>query len=222
MNSILNFCWKIVKKLVDEGTTKKFIFINSDNADKPFTHIHQSQLEEKYGGISPNHEKEINLPFFLPSNDYSIDDNKEQMKTKDQYLKLALDNKLCAISPYLQKTINSCKLEIQKGRNVILRRNDTAYFECNSVLDESENEDSDMKNEDKINKLIKDEENEKSSDNGAITYVSDNKEGGFSERTTNGLNKVKGNSNRTRMITIFETKEENGGCCAYKNSCQIF
>ena len=26
MNSILNFCWKIVRKMVDEGTAKKFIF----------------------------------------------------------------------------------------------------------------------------------------------------------------------------------------------------
>ena len=102
---------------------------------------------------------------------------------------------------------------------MIIRHNDTAYFECDSQIEGNEYE---MENIAKMDKLMKEEENEKSSDNGAATYMSDNKDGHCSERTTNVIPKVRGNANRNRMITIFETKEENGNCCAFKNSCIIF
>ena len=221
MNSILNFCWKIVKKIVDEATTKKFVFINSDNADKPFTHIHPSQLEEKYGGTSPNVPDVLDFPFMLPSPQYSIDErNKEKIISETQYIELAMEHKLCAISPYLSNKISHIQSEMEKGNNVIIRHNDTAYFECDSQIEGNEYEME--KNIAKMDKLMKEEENEKSSDNGAATYMSDNKDGHCSERTTNVIPKVRGNANRNRMITIFETKEENGNCCAFKNSCIIF
>ena len=98
---VSNFCWNIVKNLVNETTTGKFVFISNENDihNTILSHVHPSQLEEKYGGTSQNVDFPLSFPFILPSDEYQIDDsNNNQIISKEEYIKFIGTDKLSVIS----------------------------------------------------------------------------------------------------------------------------
>jgi hypothetical protein len=118
MSGILNFCWRIIKNLVNDKTKEKFIFISneSDIHRTIINHVHPSQLEEKYGGTSPNIVTPLTFPFFLPSEKYQVDDsNKDQIITKENYMTLIEKDKLLVVSPYVEQKI---KIDINLTQNL--------------------------------------------------------------------------------------------------------
>ena len=101
MNAILNFCWNLIKGIVDEGTAKKFVFITSENTGVPFSHVNKEQLEDKFGGKAKNIPDYLDIPFLLPSSNYLLE-KKEGIITEEEYIQLAKEKKLCVMSPYLK------------------------------------------------------------------------------------------------------------------------
>jgi hypothetical protein len=104
MDSILNFCYNIIKSLIDERTTNKIKFINNQNDinDIVLSNIHSSQIERKYGGDCDNLINNLKFPFILPNNDYQIEKFRKEIISEDEYLNKVKKDELCVISPYLK------------------------------------------------------------------------------------------------------------------------
>ena len=205
MNYVLNICWKLVKKLIDEKTVQKFNFISGQDDIKNLvlTKIHPSQLEMKFGGEAENITDEVEFPFILPSDQYQIDDrNRSQIVTEEEYIELFNNNKLVIISPYL---IQEGKIKLEsclrnsiydKGRITYNRDGNPVYngvefFECQSQKS------SEMDN------------------NGLYKEMKD-------EKLLRGKNKFKNSNQQNDYInnTAFETGEKNANIC--KCSCLIY
>ena len=103
MDSILNFCYNIIKSLIDERTTNKIKFINNQNDinDIVLINIHSSQIERKYGGDCDNLINNLKFPFILPNSDYQIEKFRKEIISEDEYLNKVKNDELCVISPYL-------------------------------------------------------------------------------------------------------------------------
>ncbi len=218
MNYVLNMCWKIVKKLIDERTAQKFNFISGEDDIKNLvlTKIHPSQLEKRFGGEAENISDEIEFPFILPSNIYQIDDrNKSQIISEKKYIEMAMNNKLVTISPYLIKegkirydNINNNKRDSEKrikfNDKGNLVYNDIEFFEC---LSRDSNENSNISDEEDVR--------QKYSEENIKLYGRKNKnnrnniKNGVSESASNEIN------------TAFELGEEKANCCSCK-ACLIF
>ena len=150
MNYVLTMCWKIVKKLIDERTASKFNFISGENDIKELvlSKIHPSQLERRFGGIAENIPDEIDFPFFLPSNQYQIDDrNESNIVSEEKYIEMVNNDKLVTISPYIiqegkikNNLINNEKSKINNDLKIIFNKNgnpvynDIEFFECQSQI----------------------------------------------------------------------------------------
>jgi hypothetical protein len=145
MSGILNFCWRIIKNLVNDKTKEKFIFISneSDIHSTIINHVHPSQLEEKYGGTSPNIVTPLTFPFFLPSEKYQVDDsNKDQIITKENYMSLIEKDKLLVVSPYIEQKIkidtnltqNLQKSLLLKAKNSINIVNNSSTINSNECV----------------------------------------------------------------------------------------
>jgi hypothetical protein len=220
MNYVLNMCWKIVKKLIDERTAQKFNFISGQDDIKELvlSKIHPSQLELKFGGTAENIPDEIDFPFFLPSEIYQIDDrNKSQIVSEEEYIELANNNKLVVISPYLISE-GKIKMDIVKGSKNIFNEgkvkyndkgnpivNDVEYFECQS---NNSNENSKLELEEEDNKQFSDE-NENIKLYGRRKKGNNNGISGVSDSGTNEIN------------TVFELGEDRTNCCKC-SACLIF
>lgn len=161
MSGVLNFCWRIIKNLINETTKEKFVFISNDNDIQStiVNHVHPSQLEEKYGGTSPNIITPFTFPFFLPSDNYQVDDsNKDQIITQEEYMQLIEKEKLLVISPYINQKIiidtnltqnlqKSLLLKVKNNMNVVnnsstinsnecvIIANNMEFYECESELE---------------------------------------------------------------------------------------
>ena len=217
MNYVLNMCWKIVKKLIDERTAQKFNFISGENDIKELvlTKIHPSQLEKRFGGDAENINDELEFPFILPSDIYQIDErNKFQIKSEEEYIELAMNNKLVTISPYL---IQEGKIKLDNIDHYINRNNklgvkfnnngnpvynEMEFFECQSRGSIENNN---------INDENDDNSREKYSDENMKLYGRKNRVNNFggSESGTNEVN------------TVFELREEKLNCCKC-STCFIF
>ena len=213
MNYVLTMCWKIVKKLIDERTAQKFNFISGEDDIKSFVlnTIHPSQLEQQFGGEAENVGENLDFPFLLPSNEYQIDDrNEDQIITEEEYIKLADEDKLVTISPYLIEegkinnidNINNNQEIIkvvfnEKGNPVY---NDMEFFECLS----RDNENSNMSFEENS------ENNQSSNENDKL----------YSKRKNNHI-KSTSESGSNELNTVFEIGEDKANCCNCK-SCNIF
>jgi hypothetical protein len=150
MNYVLTMCWKIVKKLIDERTASKFNFISGENDIKELvlSKIHPSQLERRFGGLAENIPDEIDFPFFLPSNQYQIDDrNESNIVSEEKYIEMVNNDKIVTISPYIMqegkiknnlinnersKKNNDLKIIFNKNGNPVY--NDIEFFECQSQI----------------------------------------------------------------------------------------
>ena len=232
MGYVLNFSWKIIKKLIDERTAEKFNFINSqsDIDEYVLKTIHPSQLEKKYGGKAEDLNEVIDFPFILPSDIYQYDYNRSNIITEDEYIRKGKNNELCEISPYLIGEINdNSKL---KSKSKILENNNSEpiiynnieFYEC-----ESFNDSFNQNNYDNIilidnNELKIDDNNndQKSSKTNATDFITEN------TITKNNNNKInskfksenKLNNNSRKNSILFETEATHGGCC--KEGCIIF
>ena len=206
MNYVLTMCWKIVKKLIDERTASKFNFISGENDIKELvlSKIHPSQLERRFGGVAENIPDEIDFPFFLPSNQYQIDDrNESNIVSEEKYIEMVNNDKLVTISPYIiqegkikNNLINNEKSKINNDLKIIFNKNgnpvynDIEFFECQSQLS-SEMEKSNLNIE-----------------NGDIQLLKYKEE-------LNQLENIK------NINTVFEMGEENTNICKC-SSCAIF
>jgi hypothetical protein len=220
MNYVLNMCWKIVKKLIDERTAQKFNFISGqdDINELVLSKIHPSQLEAKFGGTAENIPDEIYFPFFLPSNIFQIDDrNKSQIVSEEEYIELANNNKLISISPYLISE-GKIKMDIVKTSKNIFNQgevkyndkgnpivNDVEYFECQS---NNSKENSKLELEEEDNKQFLDG-NENIKLYGRRIKGNNNGISGVSDSGTNEIN------------TVFELGEDRTNCCKC-SACLIF
>ena len=221
MSGILNFCWNIVKNLVNETTTGKFVFISNENDihNTILSHVHPSQLEEKYGGTSQNVDFPLSFPFILPSDEYQIDDsNNNQIISKEEYIKFIGTDKLSVISPYIDAEIrininlsqNLQKSKIFRGKNSSITnnvstmnsneffvvKNNTEFYECNSNL-ENDNEEIQINYDDKDfitkSEILKSKNREEIKDIGI-----------------------------SKSNTTFESNENKINCCQCSSVCSIF
>ena len=204
MNSFLNMCWKIVKKVVDSTTTTKFIFVDESNKHLIFNHVHYSQLEEKYGGTAPNMPVHLDIPFNIPKGGtYLVNQSKEKIISKKEYINRAINNKLVVVSPYLERIISDYQNAQKDGKEVIvLDEEKSMFFECNS--DYQNDSDQEANDKCKDNHFVDDS----SANGGAVTYNSDfiNKEGLFKDKLIPSRKKNPQN-------LVLETIQEQPGCC---------
>ena len=207
MNYILTMCWKIVKKIIDERTASKFNFISGENDIKQLVllKIHPSQLERRFGGLAENIPDQVDFPYFLPSNQYQIDDKNEfNIVSEEKYIEMANNNKLVKVSPYL---IQEGKIRTNLGNNERNRKNNDLgiifnkngnpvynnieFFECQSHMS-SDIESNNLNNESNDDiKLLR------------------------------GKKEVKQEGFIFKHDTIFERDEEKANSCIC-NSCYIF
>jgi hypothetical protein len=216
MNYVLTMCWKIVKKLIDERTAQKFNFISGEDDVKNLVlnNIHPTQLEQRFGGEAEDVGEDLDFPFLLPSNEYQVDDrNDDQIVSEEEYIRLANEDKLVTISPYLIEegkinnidNINNNKEDIkivfnEKGNPVY---NNVEFFECLS----RDYENSNMSFEENS------ENNQSSNENDKL----------YSKRKNNLVNNLKSTSESgtNELNTVFELNENRANCCNCK-SCVIF
>ena len=230
MGYVLNFCWKIIKKLIDERTAEKFQFINgqSDIENIVLKNVHPSQLEKKYGGEAENLDEEIDFPFILPSQQYQNDYNRKEIISEEEYIRKAKNNELCEISPYLKEKINGNDDNINNNINLknkpkffggdgieepIIYDN-IEFYECESFKDDSNNDinnnvniifvENDIKIEDNIN-------DQKSS----LTNASDFKGDNINYEKKDNSKFKRGNQYNKKHLIIenLEKDEINGRCC---------
>ena len=209
MNYILNMCWKIIKKVVDERTVKKFNFISdeSDIQEYVLKNINPTQLEKKYGGLAENVSDNIEFPFMLPSDEYQVNGEKNII-SESEYIELVNQNKLVTISPYLiqeGKISKTNKAFFNKDGNLVF--NDIEFFECDSIYidDDDDNIETGKKNYD----------SDKSKDE---KY----KLRGKKISTAENNNIIEGEDNDTKeMNIVFEINENRANCCKC-SSCVIF
>ena len=165
MNYILNMCWKIIKRLIDERTAQKFNFISGEEDIKNLvlSKIHPSQLEQRFGGDAENVGEELDFPFILPSDIYQIDDrNEDQIVSEEEYINMVNNNKLVTVSPYLIQEGKINNSFIQKESKMKLKYNEKGnpvyggieFFEC-----QSENYDYSSMSMDQSNNNISNEDN---------------------------------------------------------------
>ena len=137
METILNFCFNIIKNVIDVRTTNKFKFIDNQNDinNIVLTNIHSSQIERKYGGDANNLIHDLDFPFILPSNEYQIEKNRKEIINEEEYIKKYKNNELCVISPYLyNKNISS---ETSSKKPIIY--NGMEFYEVSSIPSSSRN-----------------------------------------------------------------------------------
>lgn len=238
MSSMLNLCWTVIQKFLDEGTVKKFVFVHNKNKDQILTHVNPSQLENKYGGICPNRTeyKEI---FYLPSRDYLTDENKMNAKyliSEERYIERAIDGGLVDISPYLIEEINNRRqlnntiytvALTQINDNIIVDQNESIILiKGDDHDDEDNNRHCDNREKDiDLDSRSKEKENDElKSVNHAKVRDEDYDTADFSMSNSNHIlsskrtkyNDIETNKN---MKTIFESKEEYSYCC-YNNNNQ--
>ena len=229
MNYILNMCWKIVKRLIDERTASKFNFISGegDIKDLVLSKIHPSQLEQRFGGEAENVGDDLDFPFLLPSDEYQIDErNEDQIVSEDKYINMVNDDKLVTISPYLiqegkidnnnnininmninnEKEINEMKLFFNEKGNPVY--NNIEFFECQSKDYDNSNISLDQSNNNINSNSNNSNDNEKLYGK-KILRRNNNNIKSSSESGTNEIN------------TVFELGEEKSNCCNCK-SCIIF
>ena len=208
MNSILNFCWKIIKNLIDQTTAEKFSFLSNENDIKEnvLKYINPSQLEKKYGGTAENIEDKMDFPFILPSNKYQIENEiNNEIISKNKYLELVNENKLTAISPYI--TNNDIKINDYNDKNSDIQIiNDITFFECESEINiDCINSDSQKQN----NTFCDDVEDER--------IVIQSLRRHFNSKRKYNYLKYKNENNKTE----FEINENRVNCCECK-ACLIF
>lgn len=222
MNGILNFCWRIVKNLINDTTKEKFIFISNENDIQTtiINHVHPSQLEEKYGGTSPNIKVPLCFPFFLPSDKYQVDDsNKDQIITQEKYMTLIENDKLVVISPYIERKMKidanlsqnlkkSMLLKIKNNINAInntstinsnecvIVKNDMEFYECESILEDDILQSNNYEKNLEINSLILKSKNKNEEDNKDYEI--------------------------SRNNTVFEANEKKIDYCQCSSVCIIF
>ena len=116
MDTILNFCFNIIKNLIDERTSNKIRFIRNQNDinDIVLTNIHSSQIERKYGGDANNLINDLEFPFILPSNEYQIQENRKEIISEEEYIKRFKNNEICVLSPYLKYKIKLSEISDKK------------------------------------------------------------------------------------------------------------
>ena len=137
MESILNFCFNIIKNVLDVRTTNKIKFIDNQNDinNIVLTNIHSSQIERKYGGDANNLFHDLDFPFILPSKEYQIEKNRKEIINEEEYIKKYKNNELCVFSPYLK---NNNKLsDISDKKPVIY--NGMEFYEVSSIPSSSRN-----------------------------------------------------------------------------------
>lgn len=234
MSSILNLCWNIIKKFLDEGTVKKFVFVNSSNKEQILTHVHPSQLEIKYGGIYPN-RTEYKEVFYLPSQEYLSENKKmngNHLISEEEYIERAIDGLVIDVSPYLIDEINNRRLMNNTIYTVALTQinDDNIANEPIIIIKENEDEE-DIDSNDKNNELIhaeldidiinkdRDKENEETKSlNHVKVKDEDYDTADLSISNSNHIisSSKKGKTNDIvykNMKTIFESKEERSFCC---------
>ena len=208
MNYVLNMCWKIIKKLIDERTAQKFNFISGDNdiRELVLSKINPTQLERRFGGSADNIPDEIDFPFLLPSDEYQVNDsNEDQIVSEEEYIQMANNDKLVTISPYLIQEGKIKARIMNNGREANLKKeninivynkngnpvyNDIEFFECQSNID-SELGNSNLNDE-----------------------INDNYK-------LRGKNKIKDSDNEEKTNTVFEMGEEKANGCKC-STCLIF
>lgn len=87
---------------MEESTASKIV-VSSSNSDKLIdSHIHTSQLENKFGGSVP--EREAYWPPMLPEGGCLVDSNPTKLVHPEEYRNMYYNGKLngCTISPYLK------------------------------------------------------------------------------------------------------------------------
>ena len=231
MGYVLNFCWKIIKKLIDERTAEKFNFINnqSDIDEYVLKNIHPSQLEKKYGGQADDLDEVIDFPFILSSNIYQYDYNRNNIISEDEYIRRAKNNDLCEISPYLENEINGdSKLKskhkiIDNSSKEPIIYNNIEFYECES-FDDSYNQNNNDNiifidiNEVKTDDINNDQKSYKTNATDLKTEnnicKNNNNKNNSKFKSGNKLNNIRKNS------ILLEKEEINGGCC--KGGCTVF
>ena len=209
MSSILNFCWKIVKNLIDKTTAAKFSFLSSENDIKEnvLSYINPSQIEKRYGGTAENIDDNIEFPFILPSNQYQIENKiNNEIISEEKYLELVNEKKLTAISPYIKNDNNNNKCKHNKNDIVV---NDITFYECESEINIETNFDSRKFNLATIEDDVEDEK---------IVIRSLNKDLN-SKKEYNCLSSK--NESTTAAATEFELNENKANCCEC-STCLIF
>ena len=219
MNYILTVCWKIVKKLIDERTAQKFNFISGEDDIKNLvlSQIHPTQLEQRFGGVAENVGEDLDFPFILPSSEYQIDDrNEDQIITEEEYIRMANNDKLVSISPYLieegkinnididnmNKTNQDIKIVFNEKGNPVY--NDIEFFECTSRDYENSHMSIGQHSYNNYN-------NRYSNDNDKL----------YTRKNINTNRKSSSESGSNEINTAFEMLEERANCCNCK-SCYIF
>ena len=211
MNYILNMCWKIIKKLIDERTAQKFNFISGENDIQEYVlkDINPNQLEKKYGGLAENVSDNIKFPFILPSDEYQVSDE-NRLISEEEYIEMVNQNKLVTISPYLIQ-----EGKIKKENNVFFNKdgnlvfNDIEFFECNSNICNDE----DSVKIEKQNNEFEENKVEKTKLRGRKT---------FSGEMNNIIEGEGTETNEMNVINVaFENYENDANCCKC-SSCDIF
>ena len=211
MNYILNMCWKIIRKLIDERTAQKFNFISGENDIQEYVlkDINPNQLEKKYGGLAENVSDNIKFPFILPSDEYQVSDE-NRLISEEEYIEMVNQNKLVTISPYLIQ-----EGKIKKENNVFFNKdgnlvfNDIEFFECNSNICNDE----DSVKIEKQNNEFEENKVEKTKLRGRKT---------FSGEMNNIIEGEGTETNEMNVINVaFENYENDANCCKC-SSCDIF
>ena len=245
MDSILNFCYNIIKSLIDERTTNKIKFINNQNDinDIVLSNIHSSQIERKYGGDCDNLINNLKFPFILPNNDYQIEKNRKEIINEDEYLNKIKNDELCIISPYLnnknkylkyynKKPIIYDNIEFYEVESFSSNKShiDKSVYSENNVLNSINN------NVFFIDNYIKKDDNYIENKSESKTGTSENREKydnqilkrfnrkkyKFNEYNDEDIyNDVKKNysTKNNRKNLLIEKEENNSGCC--KDNCDI-
>ena len=225
MGYVLSFCWKIVKKLIDERTAEKFNFINSKNDIDEYVlkTIHPSQLEKKYGGEADDLDEVVDFPIILPSNIYQYDYNRSNIITEEEYIRKAKNNELCEISPYLKGEINN-NSNLKSNSKIIkninkepIIYNNIEFYECESFDDSYHQNNLDNiiffdTNEAKFddnNNDLKSNKTNATDFNTETNNIKNNNNKNISKFKSR--NKVDNNSRKNSIV--FETNEIHGGCC---------
>lgn len=246
MNYVLNMCWKIIKKLIDERTSQKFNFISGTNDIKKYvlSKIHPSQLEKKFGGAAENIPNDIKFPFFLPDGIYQIDErNKSQIISEEEYIEMAKNNKLVTISPYLiqegkirNHTINNnnsnecndinndIKIKFNEKGNPVYGGEE--FFECESNM--SKEDENDHVNEkeilnisENVNSNLGDEIEDRKILNNYTNKNKNNKLYNKRNRTELFKKGISDSIATNEINTVFELGEERVNCC-HCQACLIF
>jgi hypothetical protein len=141
--------WSCIKPFLDDVTIDKIKISNSSYSQEMMTHFHPSQVEEKYGGKSPNLESfwppECPSSTFNPSGKslklsekdsyYNFNSKEpdeelaEEPKPKPQKLKIKLPSRVNSLAP----SVENSDVEVQDLANDTFARSDVEDLEENLV-----------------------------------------------------------------------------------------